>query len=182
MSLSRLHEGGSSSEEEQKQLESDIAALQQEMETHREHALKSHESYIAALAWCNQNWKEITDLEAKDSKTDEEEEKLVQLKQCYTAVISADYQMSKLVPYWGLSPQPGSTYYLPMTFWELLTTEKEMEQYTFLMRDWDQKTQIIATVSYLTHFMKNCFPMWLKRVHLFLDNACRLLTRMHLHG
>ena len=28
------------------------------------------------------------------------------------------------------------------------------------------------TVSYLTHFMKNCFPMWLKRVHLFLDNAC----------
>ena len=50
MSLSRLREGGSSSEEEQKQLESDIAALQQEMETHREHALKSHESYIAALS------------------------------------------------------------------------------------------------------------------------------------
>ena len=82
------------------------------METHREHALKSHESYIAALARCKQNWKEITDLETKDSKTDEQEEKLVQLKHCYTAVISADYQMSKLVPYWGLSPQPGSTYYL----------------------------------------------------------------------
>ena len=60
---------------------------------------------------------------------------------------------------------------LPMTFWELLTTEKEMEQYTFLMRDQDQKNTD-HTVSYLTHFIKNCFPMWLKRVHLFLDNAC----------
>ena len=78
------------------------------METHREHALKSHESYIAALARCKQNWEEITDLETKDSKTDEDEQKLVQLKHCYTAVISADYQMPKLVPYWGLSPQPGS--------------------------------------------------------------------------
>ena len=56
----------------------------------REHALKSHESCIAALARCKQNWKEITDLETKDSKTDEEEEKLVQLKQLHC---SHQYQL-----------------------------------------------------------------------------------------
>ena len=27
-------------------------------------------------------------------------------------MVSADYQMGKLVPYWGYSPQPGCTYYL----------------------------------------------------------------------
>ena len=144
------------------------------METHREHALKSRESYIAALAQCKQNWKEITDLETKHSKTDEEEEKLVHLKHCYTAVISADYQMSKLVPYWGLSPQPGSTYYLQKLANDILGIIDHREGngtvYIFDERLGPKNTD--HTVSYLTHFMKNCFPMWLKRVQLFLDNAC----------
>ena len=36
------------------------------------------------------------------------------LKHCFNAVVSADYQMSTLLPSWGLhvSPQPGSTYCL----------------------------------------------------------------------
>jgi len=39
-------------------------------------------------------------------------EKLVTMKHKFNLVLSADYQMGKLVPYWGQSPQPGSTYYL----------------------------------------------------------------------
>jgi len=112
MSLTRMREAGSSSEAKQRQLESEVAALQLELETHREHALKSHEYYTEATAKCKQKWKEIADLEGKEERTDEEEENLAQLKHCFNAVISADYQMSKLVPSWGLSPQPGSTYYL----------------------------------------------------------------------
>ena len=42
-SLTRMREAGSSSEAKQKQLESEVAALQLELETHREHALRSHE-------------------------------------------------------------------------------------------------------------------------------------------
>ena len=29
-----------------------------------------------------------------------------------TLVLCADYQQAKLIPYWGRSPQPASTYYL----------------------------------------------------------------------
>jgi len=41
-----------------------------------------------------------------------DEERLTVMKSKFKLVLAADYQMSKLVPYWGLSPQPGSTYYL----------------------------------------------------------------------
>jgi len=33
------------------------------------------------------------------------------LKHKFNLMVSADYQMGKLVPYRGESPQPGSTYY-----------------------------------------------------------------------
>ena len=45
-------------------------------------------------------------------RTEEEEDTLTRLKHNFTAVLSVDYQMQKLVPHWGLSPQPGATYYL----------------------------------------------------------------------
>ena len=48
----------------------------------------------------------------KSSLSDEENVLLDSLKKSFKVVIAADYQMCKLVPYWGLSAQPGSTYYL----------------------------------------------------------------------
>jgi len=41
-----------------------------------------------------------------------ESDELAVLHNSFNLVISADNQMSKLVPNWGQSPQPGSTYYL----------------------------------------------------------------------
>ena len=53
-------------------------------------------------------WAEITSLEQKQALTDEEEARLAQ----FIMVLCADFQMCKLVLYWGYSPQLGSTYYL----------------------------------------------------------------------
>lgn len=39
-------------------------------------------------------------------------EDLEGVKHCFTATISVDYQQSKLIPSWGKTKQPGSTYYL----------------------------------------------------------------------
>ena len=50
---------------------------------------------------CCKQWKEIVALEQKSDRSSAEEEKLDQLKHCFTLIISADYQMQKLVPYWG---------------------------------------------------------------------------------
>ena len=57
-------------------------------------------------------WKEIEALTAKTSLSAEEEEELATKKHVFTLILSADYQQSKLIPYWGCSAQPGSTYYL----------------------------------------------------------------------
>ena len=39
-------------------------------------------------------------------------EELESLKHWFALTISADYKQSKLIPSWGKTKQPGSTYYL----------------------------------------------------------------------
>ena len=41
-----------------------------------------------------------------------ETDELETLQHCFTLTISADNQQSKLIPSWGKTEQPGSTYYL----------------------------------------------------------------------
>ena len=95
-----------------KRLEDEIKSVQEDLETHRQEAQKSHEYYTEACTRCASEWKEITTLDEKSHLSEEEAKKLRSLKNKFNIVISADYQMGKLVPYWGLSAQPGSTYYL----------------------------------------------------------------------
>lgn len=68
--------------------------------------------YLETKKRCTKHWGEIVSLEAKENRSQVENDELQQLKHNYTAVLSADYQMQKLVPYWGHSQQPGATYYL----------------------------------------------------------------------
>ena len=74
--------------------------------------LKSHTYYSEVIARCAMEWNDITSLEEKETLTEDEKLKLDGLKCKFNLVISVDYQMFKLVPYWGYSAQPGSTYYL----------------------------------------------------------------------
>ena len=57
-------------------------------------------------------WKESFELEKTGSLRDVEKERLVDMKNKFNLLLCADYHQCKLVPYWGMSPQPGSTYYL----------------------------------------------------------------------
>ena len=68
--------------------------------------------YIEIKNRCENQWKEIESLQSKPVRTEQEEDTLQRLKPNFTAVLSVDYQMQKLVPHWGHSPQPGATYYL----------------------------------------------------------------------
>lgn len=60
---------------------------------------------------CKAEWAEFTELEAKSTLNDDKD-RLAILKNGFNLMLSADYQMAKLVPYWGQTAQPGSTYYL----------------------------------------------------------------------
>lgn len=56
-----------------------------------------------ALTRCKDEMVKIKALEEKPDKSEVEEEELEQLKSRFILVISADYQMSKLLPSWGCS-------------------------------------------------------------------------------
>ena len=58
---------------------------------------------MEVTASCTKDLKRIQELEA-DPTLMEGEEELAVLKRKFVLVVSADYQMAKLVPYWGLSP------------------------------------------------------------------------------
>ena len=74
-------------------------------------------------------------------------------------VLSADYQMSKLVPFWGFSPQPGSTSYLQKLTHDVYSIVNEA-------------TGVSAV--YLLD-KSRC-------VHLFLDNTCSTNKNFYLIG
>ena len=80
--------------------------------------------------------------------------------------------MCKLVPYWGLSAQPGSMYYLQKqnhdVFGIVNHAQKVSTVYLFDERVGHKKTD--HTICYLTDYLAK-LPSWISRVHLFLDNT-----------
>ena len=110
--LNRLQHTGSSDDEELKHLKDSIERLQSDLEAHKLMAKNSHEYHLEMVKRCTTRCKRIADLQGKTALSPEEEEELSRLQQLFSQTIGADYHMSKLVPSWGMSPQPGSTYYL----------------------------------------------------------------------
>ena len=86
--------------------------LEKELTEHKSTATKSREYYKSTTDKCKQQWKKIVQLTNQSVLSRSEKEELASTKHCFTATISADFQQSKLIPSWGKTEQPGSTYYL----------------------------------------------------------------------
>jgi len=170
--INRLQQSGSASPEEVKRLEEELKQLNQFHETHRDEAQKSHTYYSEVVARCAMEWSDITSLEEKETLTEDEKIKLDGLKCKFNLVISVDYQMSKLVPYWGYSAQPGSTYYLQKLSHDIFGivnhARKSSTIYLFDERSGPKNTD--HTISFLTDFLCK-LPTWIHRVHIFMDNT-----------
>lgn len=173
--LNRLKQTGSSTPEELQSLESQIQMTQQELEEHKQEAAKSHKYYKEMVERCSKQWKTIQNLEEKTVLSVKEESELTNLKTTFTMTIDADYQMSKLIPYWGYSPQPASTYYMQKLSHDILGIVNHATGlstiYVFDERLSPKNTD--HTISYITDFLLNeeQVPHWVRRVHIFLDNA-----------
>ena len=85
-------------------LESNIKDCENLLKEHKTKARLSHEDYVKLMGRCKEEMEKIRTLE-QDSEANKDE--LAHRKQKFTLTLSTDYQMNKLVPYWGLSPQPG---------------------------------------------------------------------------
>ena len=112
-------------------------------------------------------------MEMKTSRSREEDEKLDRLKKGFYLVICADYQMSKLLPNWGYSPQPGSTYYLQKLSHDIfgIVNHSDNSSVIYLFDERCGPKNTDNTVSYLTHYLSKV-PAWVRKVHIYLDNAC----------
>ena len=105
----------------------------------------------------------------------QQRDELQHLKNTFNLVVSADYQMNKLLPYWGRSPQPGSTYYLQKLSYDNLgiVDHRNKRGHLYLFSELIGPKNTNHTFSYLLHYLKciDKVPRWIKRVHVFLDNA-----------
>ena len=98
--INRMKQTGTSSVDIQA-LEEEITGLRASLEEHKQTATKSHQYHKER---CEKQWKEITKLEQKQNLSESELQHFTTRKHTFTLTLSCDYQMSKLVPFWGCSP------------------------------------------------------------------------------
>ena len=83
--------------------------------------------------------------------------------------------MSKLLPHWGHSPQPSSTYYLQKVSYDIygIVDHRDGSGHLYLMNATAGPKNTDHTISYLMHYLKSSakVPSWVRRVHVFMDNA-----------
>ena len=138
---------------------------------HRDVARESLKYYHEMKDKCAEDWKLVQDL----AKSSESSEQLKDLQHKFTLVLSAGYQMSKLLPYWGCSPQPGSTDYSQKISYDLLgiVDHRDEAGFVYLFSELLGPKNTDHTFSYLLHYLKSSGNVlgWVKRVQVFLDNA-----------
>ena len=102
-------------------------------------------------------------------------EELASKKHTFTLIISVDYQQSKLIPYWGSSAQPGSTYYLQKVSHDVfgLVDHRDGQQHTTLFDERIGPKNTDHTISIIQSYIDKVTALhpWIRRVLLFLDNA-----------
>ena len=170
--INRLRQASNSEPDEIKKLEDELTHLKEVQETHRQKAQSAHQYYVDVTTRCASEWKEIKDLEEKATRTDDEEEKVAVLKHKFNLVLCADYQQGKLVPYWGMSDHPGSTYYLQKCNHDVfgIVDHGPNSSAVYLFDETIGPKNTDHTLSFLTDYIRK-LPPWIKRIHLFLDNA-----------
>ena len=154
--LNRIRQSGSATEHEQKELEASISTLENQLEEHKSAALSSQQNFNEAVSRCSRELKNIEELEASGTDPDN----LASLKHSFTLVISADYQMFKLIPHWGYSPQPGSTYYLQKLSHDIfgIVDHREKKSVVYTLDETVGPKNADHTVSYLAHYLTTSVP------------------------
>ena len=172
--LNRIRQSGNASEEEQQVIESAIADLQEDLKQHKLEASRSLDNYHEMTKRCKMQWDQITSLESNTHRSTPEDDELRDLKKSFILVLSADYQMGKLLPSWCQSAQPSSTYYFQKLSCDILgiVDHRTGSAATYIFDERLGPKNTDHTVSYILHYIKSeNVPAWVKRLHLFMDNA-----------
>ena len=99
----------------------------------------------------------------------EEEEELSSLQQLFHWPLVQTIKCLSFVRPWGMSPQPGSTYYLQKLSHNIFGIDdySTNESSIYIIDEWLGPNNSDHTISHLHHYLSNV-PSWIKRVHVIL--------------
>ena len=184
--LQRLRHAGNSSDSQLREHEATLEQAKNDLSEHKLKAQKALEHYRFTTEQCARDWKAIVDLSAKDSLNEDEIAQLERRKASFVLVLSADYQMTKLIPQWGVTAQPGISYYLRKVSHDLfgIIDHRDGTNFVPVFSELVGPKNTDHTVSLLLHYLchSGLVPSWIKRVCIFLDNASSTNKNRYLLG
>lgn len=165
--LQRLRHAGNSSDVELLSHETLQKEATENLAEHKSIAQKALEHYRFTVEKCTKEWSAINDLNASA--------RLDQFQDSFELVLSADYQMTKLIPHWGYSDQPGISYYLRKVSHDIfgIVDHRHDSKYVAVFEEQIGPKNSDHTVSILQHYIRHRgeIPTWVRRLCIFLDNA-----------
>ena len=112
---------------------------------------------------------------SKTSLSSNEAQELAKIQHSFTLILDADYQQSKLIPYWGKTAQPGSTYYLQKVSHDVfgIVDHREGCKHITLFDERIGPKNTDHTLSIMQKYIEEVTGLhpWIRRVLVFLDNA-----------
>ena len=105
---------------------------------------------------------------------DGERTRLARMMRNFTLVISCDYQMSKLIPQWRKTEQPGQTYYMMKGSHDIfgIVDHRENLKYVHIFSE-EIGPNTNHTISFLRKHLQTVqmqYP-WIRQLCIFMDNA-----------
>ena len=171
----RLTQSGSANRDQLQATRVAIETHEGELKEHKEEATAAREYYNTMTKKCEDDWKEIQLLQGKEEPSEDESTQLAVCQHKFTLVLSADYQQSKLIPHWGESEQPGSTYYLQKVSHDVfgLVDHRNDGKHIVLFEERLGPKNTDHTISLLLDYINKVISShtFMRRVCIFLDNA-----------
>ena len=163
--IRKITESGNFSSQKLEPHEKELAALTKEQREHLQDAKLARNFYNEMVKRCKEQWSRLSTPEGGTSAN----------RHSFTLVLSADYQQAKLIPYWGRSPQPASTYYMSRESYDVfgIVDHRDDSGHVRLFSETIGHKNTDHTVSLLQGYIQDVkaeYP-WLERVLVFMDNA-----------
>ena len=156
---------------------SQMLKFRENHQKHKDDAQDALQYYRKLSVETRTEYAHITSLLSKNDRTRAEEVKLTELKDRYSAFVSADYMMSKNLPFWGESPQPAKTYYqmkLVCDIFGIVDHSKHGKEnnITYLCDELAAGSKNSDhTISFFQHFVDTHIDVWVRNITFCLDNA-----------
>ena len=129
---------------------------------------------------CSTNWETIVKLTGEGNPTSDTLTQLTTAQHTLPLVLSADYQQNKLIPYWGRTEQPGSTYYLQKLSYDIfgiVDHRNDTRSISIIFDGTIGPKNTDHTILFLSQYISKVVTEFLriKRTCIFLDNAHRVI-------